>query len=393
MRDILFLAHRLPYPPDRGDRIRSWHILKYLAGKARVHVAALADSTADADAQAAMRDTLGEALGDVCVAVRPRFPVLALTRALVQGQPLSLAMFDHADIRRFVAAKLADENVGTIFAFSSQMAQFVPADARQNFIMDFVDVDSAKFDAYAAAGGPKAWLYAREGRALAAWEGTTARRASASLFVSQAEANLFTRRSGIPGTAVSNGIDLAYYQSRAERPEQPPLIVFTGQMDYAPNVEAVTAFANGDWPRIRRACPDARFAIVGRNPAKRVMGLGAVPGIEVTGAVADVRDWLARATVAVAPLKTARGIQNKVLEAMAMAKPVVASPAAFEGIEAEAGQDLIVSDNMAASVIDLLANPQRAEALGQAARRRVEAAYDWDARLKSLDALLEKPQG
>jgi sugar transferase (PEP-CTERM/EpsH1 system associated) len=286
---------------------------------------------------------------------------------------------------------LAGDRIGTVFAFSGQMAQFVPETLSQRFVMDFGDMDSAKFAQYADEGaGPMRWINRREGEKLFAFERATAARADASLFVSEAEANLFRARTGLANIQpLSNGIDVDYFDPAADfprlSPEQRgdrPMILFTGQMDYAPNAAAVGWFAGKALPLI----PGARFVIAGRNPVPSVRAL-AGDRVHVTGAVADIRSWLAAADIVVAPLRLARGIQNKVLEAMAMAKPVCASPAAFEGIEAEPGRHLVVADTaeaMAESIRSLLADRGRADALGQAARRHVVHSYTWQARLGPL---------
>jgi sugar transferase (PEP-CTERM/EpsH1 system associated) len=397
MDDILFLAHRIPFPPDRGDKMRSWHMLRHLAGLARVHLACFADDEADAAHLGALRAALGGRLGSAHVEVRWNNPLVAGLRALATGAPVSLTLFDSPRLRRFVSDVVAREPVGTIFAFSSQMAQFVPLGPR--FVMDFVDMDSAKFADYAQAGGPKAWLFRRESQRLFAFERATAARADSSLFVSEAEAALFRDRAGLAQadiSAVGNGIDLSYYDPAADfarlEPAPGPLIVFTGQMDYRPNVEAVAHFAATAFPRIRAAMPDVRFAIVGRNPVPAVQQLASRDGVLVTGSVADVRSWLAAADVVVAPLLVARGIQNKVLEAMAMGRPVVASQPAFEGIEALPGRDLLVADDPVEAVTALLADPDRRAEMGTAARRRMEIAYRWEARLAPLTEMLRGPE-
>jgi sugar transferase (PEP-CTERM/EpsH1 system associated) len=242
------------------------------------------------------------------------------------------------------------------------------------------------------------WVNAREAQRLADFERAVAQRADVSLFVSQAEAALFRSRVNLPGAdirALSNGIDLGYFDAKASFEPAPrgegPLLVFTGQMDYRPNVEAVCAFAEEAMPLILRERPDARFAIVGRNPAPAVRRLDGRNGCLVTGPVADVRSWLAAADVVVAPLTIARGIQNKVLEAMAMARPVVVSRPAWEGIDAVPGEELLVADGVgdqARLVLELLADPDRARAIGLAARSKVETAYRWDARLAPLAEII-----
>ncbi|HEX9946610.1 MAG TPA: TIGR03087 family PEP-CTERM/XrtA system glycosyltransferase [Allosphingosinicella sp.] len=387
MAEILFLAHRIPFPPDRGDKIRTFHELRHLAGLGRVHLACLADDEADAANLAGLREALGPALGEAHVEVRRTTRVVAGARALLEGKPASLTLFDSLALRGFVERMLASGRISTIFAFSGQMAQFVPEDVQARFVMDFGDVDSAKFESYGAEGGAMAPVHRREGRMLAAFERSVAARADVSLFVSDAEADLFRRRSGLAAAdirALQNGVDLDYYDPAARFPalaERGPLIVFTGQMDYAPNIDAVRWFAGEVMPML----PKARFAIVGRKPPEAVRRL-AGPRTIVTGSVPDVRSWLAAADVVAAPLRIARGIQNKVLEAMAMARPVVASPAAFEGIEAEPGRHLLVADGaeaQAEAIAGLLEDRERAEAMGQGARRRMEQVYRWEARLAS----------
>ena len=241
------------------------------------------------------------------------------------------------------------------------------------------------------------WVNRREGRVLAQFESEIAQRAVASLLVSEAEAKLFRDRTGASTVmAMGNGIDTGFYDpdgqyKKLHPPFPDPLIVFTGQMDYRPNVEAVSDFAHHAMPMIRAQQPEATFAIVGRNPTQAVSDLSMLPGVQVTGAVDDVRTWLAAADVIVAPLRIARGIQNKVLEAMAMAKPVIASPAAAEGIDAEHGQHLFVEENIAAEaarVCALLAEPGSGIAIGKAARAHVIAHYGWRSQLAPLDRLM-----
>lgn len=231
------------------------------------------------------------------------------------------------------------------------------------------------------------WLMRREARLLAAFEREVAGRAGASAFVSAAEAEVFGDPRAI---AIENGIDTRHFDPAAGfvplEKAAGPLIVFTGQMDYRPNVDAVTDFARGALPAIRARHPDARFAIVGRAPTAGLHALARQAGVTVTGAVDDVRPWLAAADVCVAPLLLARGVQNKVLEAMAMARPVVASPAAAEGIDH--GGFVRVAEDSAAAVCDLLAHPDAARAIGEGARAQVIHRYAWEARLAPLDALL-----
>lgn len=400
--EILFLVHRAPWPPDRGDRIRSWHMFEALAKLAPVHVAALADNEQDAAiARAKMAPLCKSLVVEVRKASRPQ----ALVQAALTGDPVSNRLFRNAPLARHVSGLLSHGDVSHIVAFSGQMAQYLPPPSHFSgpVVMDFVDVDSAKFATYAEQDRrqPLHWVHARETRVLGAYEAEVARRVDASLFVSEAEAALFRARSGLGSgkvRAVENGIDTERFDPAltfdAVDGGEGQLAVFTGQMDYRPNIDAVRWFAADILPLIRRQHPAARFAIVGRAPTDEVRALARLPGVAVTGEVADVRPWLAAADAVVAPLLLARGVQNKLLEAMAMARPVVASAAAAEGIDAVAGEHLLVADDaagMAAAVGALFDDREGAGRMGQAARARMISRYGWDARLAPLGELLGLP--
>ena len=378
--EILFLAHRVPFPPDRGDKIRSFHVLRHLAARARVHLVAFADDPRDLTPPPEFRALLGD-----CVVVersKPRWRVGI--EALASGRPLSLTAFDDARVHAAVARIVHERAIDRIYAFSGQMAQYLPDGVPA--VMDFVDADSAKFAAFANdASAVSRWMYRREARLLGRYERSVTARVEASLFVSAEEAAL------VPGArALENGIDTGFFDPAARFVPvvgQGRLIVFTGQMNYKPNVDAVISFARDVLPCIRAEHPDVRFAIVGRAPVGQVRAL-ADEAVIVTGEVPDVRGWLAAAAVVVAPLGLARGIQNKVLEAMAMARPVVASPAAAEGIDHAGTIRVADGTAMSGAVSTLLGDEDDARALGQAARARVRARYAWDACLAPLDAMM-----
>lgn len=393
MGGTLFLAHRVPYPPDRGDKIRGWHLLRHLAARGPVHLVAFADDPRDLNHDA----VLAEVCASHHVAWRGKPQWRAGLEALASGQPISVAAFADDGVKDRVRTLLAGKPIDTIFVFSGQMAQYVPGGGVHRVVMDFCDVDSAKFATYAtSARPPMGWVMAREARLLAAFEHEVADRADASLFVSEAEAALFRAAGPAPRVSVvENGIDTAFFDPAAafDRGAATPGLTFTGQMDYAPNVEAACWFASEVMPRLVERGIDLPFNIVGRAPTRAVEAL-AGPRVCVTGEVPDVRPWLAAAPVAVAPLLTARGVQNKVLEAMAMARPIVASAVAAEGIE-HRGTLLVAADADAFTdrIVALLADRAAAEAQGQAARACVEDRYGWAARLAALDAILDRPHG
>ncbi|MCA1197379.1 TIGR03087 family PEP-CTERM/XrtA system glycosyltransferase [Sphingomonas sp. R647] len=390
MGDILFLSHRVPFPPDRGDKIRAFNIIRYLSERKRVHLVAFADDPADLK----RKSGLSKLTGNRQIVWRSKPQVLAGVQSLLSHRPVSLTAFDNAEVHRAVESMLARHAIDTIYVFSSQMAQYVPLRPRQRVVMDFVDMDSAKFASYGETSrGFTGWMMRREARLLGAHEKAVAARADASLFVSEEEAQLFRERMGAERVhAVGNGIDTEKFDPGAQFKRidtMGDLIVFTGQMDYRPNIEGVTWFVETILPHIRLRHPNARFAIVGRKPTDAVRALAKHPGVSVTGEVADVRPWLQAASVVVAPLKLARGVQNKVLEAMAMARPVVASRAAATGIDhggtIEVGETV---GEIADAVTRILSDPKTGAEFGALARQRVIDHYSWDARLSVLDDLI-----
>ena len=400
MAEILFLVHRAPWPPDRGDRIRSWHMFEALAKLAPVHVAALADNAEDA---AAAREKMAPLCKSLTIEVRKASRPVALIQAVLRGEPVSNRLFRSAALARHVDNLVGRGGITHIVAFSGQMAQYIPAAFDGPVLMDFVDVDSAKFATYAEQdkSQPLNWVHKRESGKLGAYEAEVAGTVDASLFVSEAEAALFRAQSALGADkvrAVENGIDTARFDPTipldAVGTGEGPLAVFTGQMDYRPNIDAVRWFAKDILPLIRQRHPQARFAIVGRAPTDEVRALAALPGVTVTGEVPDVRPWLAAADAVVAPLLLARGVQNKLLEAMAMARPVVASAAAATGIEATPGEHMFVADGAAAmadAVCHVFDDQAAAATMGNAARAQMIARYGWDARLAPLGELLGLP--
>ncbi|MCX7676120.1 MAG: TIGR03087 family PEP-CTERM/XrtA system glycosyltransferase [Alteraurantiacibacter sp.] len=391
--DILFLAHRLPFPPDRGDRIRSANILRALAALAPVHVGCLADSEEDRTGEA----ELASLAASHCVVTRGKPLALAGIEALLKGMPVSLTAFADYRLHAYVRDTLAKQPITAIYVFSGQMGQYVPADYAGRLVVDLCDVDSVKFENYAASGR-SVWLNRREARLLAQVETALARRADHTLLISQEEAGLLAAR--IPEArsirVLGNGIDAEHFAPHAVSPAalfdgSGPHIVFTGQMDYAPNVSAVIRMVQRIMPEVCRLLPNVRFHIVGRSPAHEVRALDGQNGTVVHGEVPDVRPYLAAANLAVAPLTIARGVQNKVLEAMAMARPVILSPEAATGISATSGTHFQVAETDAAFIAHILrlaTDPVAALAMGEAARRFVIARQSWPAMLADLPAML-----
>ncbi|MFO6429489.1 TIGR03087 family PEP-CTERM/XrtA system glycosyltransferase [Erythrobacter sp. W302b] len=395
MGEILFLAHRVPFPPDRGDRIRSHHLLKALARLAPVHVGCFADGPGEGEAALAVVAT------SHCIAPRNKPLPLAGVEAVLSGKPVSLTAFHSRQLERWVRDTIAARDIAAIVVFSGQMGQYVPADFKGRVLIDLCDVDSAKFASYAAAG-ERVWLYAREARLLAAEEERLGRRADATILISEAEAALYRSRLTAPDTVnarvIGNGIDAALFDPACVTPhpgiaEQPgPRFVFTGQMDYRPNEQGALWVIEALMPKVRTRYPQATFHVVGRNPTARLMAHHGTPGVRVWGEVPDVRPFIAAADAVLAPLLIARGVQNKVLEAMAMAKPVVLTPDAATGIAARDGKDWLVCPPdpaaMWARIEAVLSDPEATARIGAAARRFVLDHHGWEAMLAPLAGLI-----
>lgn len=390
---VLALVHRVPFPPNKGEKIRAYQELKHLHAKGhQIDLLTFADVEEDL--------AHGPELEKICRRVRivPKDKKLGRLRsgfALPIGRPLSVGYFHSCRMRRALAAWWSETRYDVAFCYSSPMAEYVRGLALPK-VMDFVDVDSDKWRQYAEhTKQPMRAVYELEARLLATYERTIAEAFDASILVSTAEAEAFQKVAprarrvlGIP-----NGVDTRYFGEtvREPAPASRPLLVFVGQMDYFANVDAVVWFARSVFPRIRAQRPEARFRIVGRAPTPEVEALAQLPGVEVTGGVPDVRTHLGAATIVVAPLRIARGIQNKVLEALAARVPAVVSPNAFEGIEGKAGEHALVARSeaeTAEAVERLLLDPALAERLVREARRLVEERYAWAPAMDRLEAVL-----
>ncbi|MHA6333428.1 TIGR03087 family PEP-CTERM/XrtA system glycosyltransferase [Qipengyuania sp. CAU 1752] len=402
MGEILFLSHRIPFPPDRGDKIRSHHLLKALVQLAPVHVGTFAETEGDLAAEG----DLARIAASYRLVRRSKPLPLAGLDALATGRPISLAAFDNAALRRWVGEVVTTRPIDTIFVFSGQMGQYIPADFSGRVVIDLCDVDSAKFEAYGASGhSPRSWIDRREGVVLAREEERLVRRADTVMLVSENEAELLrsrlhdVRHADI--RAIRNGIDAALFDPVTVAPHPGlvegagPHLVFTGQMDYPPNIAAAERMVTAILPALRASHPSASFHIVGRAPTGRVQALEKMAGVRVWGEVPDVRPFLRAADLVVAPLDIARGIQNKVLEAMAMGRPVLVSPEAATGIDAEDGTHFAIADTDAAMIeqaIALLEDTTKAASLGRAARDYVLAHQAWPAMLAPL-ARIARPDG
>ncbi|MBN9522464.1 TIGR03087 family PEP-CTERM/XrtA system glycosyltransferase [bacterium] len=377
---VLYLTHRVPYPPDKGDRIRNYHLLRGLARRARVWLGCLADEPVSAEARAEL-DRLCE-----WVAIRPvggKSRWLRAALSVATGGSVSEGVFANPVLAKYVFQWSVEVDFAAVVVSASSMAPYLrdfDLGGVPRFV-DLVDVDSQKWHDFAdATRGPKRWLYRLEATRVRKLERRLPEWTEAVAVVSRAEADVFDSFTR-PGaaTVAANGVDLDYFAPRSVPIE--PALVFVGAMDYLPNVDGAVWFAREVWPAIRAKHPAAEFRVVGRKPTPEVQRLAELPGVKVLGTVPDVRPFVASAAAAVVPLRLARGIQNKVLEALAMARPVVAAPPALAALGTVPGEHLLraaTSAEWVEACCGLLADPARGTELGAAGRRYVEAHHHWE---------------
>jgi len=395
---ILYLCHRIPYPPDKGEKIRAYHQIAQLARRHEVHLVSFGERPYD--------PANAEALRRICASVeivqRPLFTAaVGSLGALLGTRPLSIAAYDSKAVRTAVAKRCRATPPDVALVYSAAMAPFAERMACPR-LLDFVDVDSEKWRVYGERmRPPMSFVYAAEATRLATYEARMAEVFDHSILVSEAERRILAARvPGLRASVIPNGVDLEYFRPAAgqgdpgdPRPEIRPRAVFVGMMDYYPNCDAVVYFAKEILPRVRAEIPDFEFHVVGRRPTAVVRALGRLPGITVTGGVPDVRPHLMEALVAVAPFRIARGIQNKVLEAMACAIPVVGTSLAFQGIPAAVRDGIRIADEpgaLAGLIVELARTPSLRAERGGAARAYVERHHRWDAVAAALEGVLER---
>jgi len=393
--DILFLAHRFPYPPDKGDRIRSFHLLKWLAGRARVHLATLADEPFEAES--------ARALSELCATVSvheitPAARRLRSAWSLARGRTATEGAFQSPSLARTLDDWANRISFDLAIASSSGVAPHLRRASLRGVpaLVDLVDVDSQKWLDYARfSRGPARWLYRLEGARLRRVERSIPSWAIGALLVSRAERDLFGSFHDATGVhVVENGVDLEALAPREEVVEEPQSCVFVGALDYRPNIDAIRWFCREVWPELLQRRPDSRLRVVGHRPVAAVEELGSIPGVEIVGQVPDVRPQLERASVVVVPLRIARGIQNKVLEALAMGKSVLASPEALKGFRPDL--DVPVRSAAAAGewvegLLALFGDAEERRRLGRAGRAFALAHHQWDRCLEPLAEILGVP--
>lgn len=396
MKKLLYLVHRIPYPPNKGDKIRSFHFLKALAEKYEIYLGTFIDDPDDWQYVDALKSYCKDSF---CVDLQPKWAKLISLSGFLSNEALSLPYYRNQALQTWVDSVIETHDIQQAMIFSSPMAQYLVNHPQVDLVADYVDVDSDKWLQYAKSKRwPASWVYQRESLKLLDYEIDMANRAKSTLFVSEQESQLFKQLA--PSVSekidyVNNGVDTVFfdpsltYESPFAQAEM--AIVFTGAMDYWANVDAVIWFAQEVFPLVKQQCADARFYIVGSKPTKQVLQLAeADESIIVTGRVEDVRHYVANAAVVIAPLRIARGIQNKVLEAMAMAKPVVVTPAAMEGIAVTENIQIAVAaepSKFAEQVVNYL---HALNTIVLENRYYVQAEFSWQHNGKRLCGIIDR---
>jgi sugar transferase (PEP-CTERM/EpsH1 system associated) len=388
--NVLFLCHRVPFPPSSGSKVRAFHIIRHLAAQGhRVTVASLARTPEELEQ--------AEGLAEYCTArILERIGgTAALARMIARlptSHPSSFGYFHSPRLAHRVRTALATTPYDLVFVHSSSMAPYAlaaPPGALR--VLDFCDMDSEKWREYGRYKAfPMSAGFRLEGVKLGAEEARLARQFDLCTCATPAE--LHTLKELAPDAASDwfpNGVDTAHFSPREGY--EPNLIVFVGRMDYFPNQQAVTDFCRDLLPQLQRRRPALRFEIVGADPPRSVRALGERSGVTVTGTVPDVREHVRRAALTVAPLRIARGTQNKVLESMAMGVPVVLSPAVARGVDAVPGQHFLCAatpEEWEAAILRVLDSPALRNELALNGRERVVGALGWDASMARLDGLI-----
>ncbi len=388
---ILFLAQRVPYPPNKGDKLRSYHLIRGLAANHEISLACLADNTEDIEHAGVLKKWCQSV--DV-IYLRKNVSRLRAVRALFSSKPLTLGYFHSPLLLQLVRQKLQQERFDAIFIYCSSMAPYVEDVATISRVIDFVDVDSEKWKQYSRfARFPLSWVYALESRRLRHYEKLVAASFDHCFLVSEKEVEDFRKRV-FPCkamTAICNGVDCRAF-SPTEEQYDPQALVFTGAMDYFANVEAVVHFVREILPLVVARKPGVKLYVVGSNPAHELITLAREnPRVIVTGYVERVQPYMAKAAVFVAPMRIARGVQNKILEAMAMGLPVVTTSLGYEGLNAVPEKDLFVEDNersFALRILSLMEDKALRLAMSRQARAYVNDSCSWQASSEKLENIL-----
>ncbi len=390
----------MPYPPNKGEKIRTFHQIEYLLGKGHDIFLCFPYTS---DNELGPIQHLNKQYGVQTKYHKIGKPYLRYISGLLLNKPLSVSNFYSMGLQKKLDALIKKESFNNIVCTSSSMAEYIFSskvlanhETRPKLIMDFMDLDSDKWRQYSENSViPFRWIYRRESLLLSSYERKIVDFFDSSFFISEAEVELFCQNSDCPKKplAIGNGIDIVTFKPASQPANnKDPVFIFTGVMDYKPNIDAVLWFAHHVWPLITQTHSGSRFIIAGMNPVQSVMELEKVKGIEVTGFVDDILPYYHQSNFFVAPLRIARGVQNKVLQAFACGLPVISTSMGAEGIECTDKRDIMIADTPEAfygCIDELNSNKVLYQSVKKFAIDLVENHFSWDAKLSKLKDILD----
>lgn len=388
---ILYVCHRFPYPPKRGGKIRPFNMIKHLSARHEVTVASLVRTPEEArDGQGIAPHCAHFEMGHVSNPIQ----MLRMVARLPTLTPSSMGFFYSPELARHIRRLLEGERFDLIFVHCSSVAQYIEHVRDIPKILDFGDMDSQKWLEYARSKPfPLSLGYRLEGSKMEREEKRLARRFDFCTATTRAEwQTLESYASGVPTDWFPNGVDATYF-SPTDEPYDPDTVSFVGRMDYYPNQECMFDFCKRTLPLLKARRPTIELLIVGADPSPAVKRLGEIPGVTVTGSVPDVRPFVRRSAVMVAPLNIARGTQNKILEAMAMGVPVVTSQVAAGGVDALDREHFLMAsspEEYAQAILRMIEDRSERQRLSMAGRARMLSHHDWEKSMERLDRIIDR---
>lgn len=398
--NILFIAQRIPYPANKGEKIRSFHQIKYLADQGH-KITVLSPYEKEEEQSFALQLSQFENIYCECVPLESK--LLRLLSGLVKNESLSVANFYSTTLQKKIDITIEQNDFNAIICTSSAVAKYTFCSStlknqenKPMLLMDFMDLDSDKWQQYAnTSNWPMTWIYQREAKILAKYEQKIVQYFKACFFIADAEVNLFQTKSKHSQNVhtLGNGMDTnTFFPTKTPPNNEQPVFLFTGVMDYKPNVDAVIWFVQNIWPSLLNKYPMAKFIIAGMTPSPAVKELQNISGIEVTGYVDDILPYYHQSDYFVAPFRLARGVQNKVLQAFACGLPVISTPMGAEGIDCLEKKDILLASNKEEflTAISLLEQDDELKnSIKESALRLINERYSWEGKLQILENILQ----
>jgi len=396
----LYLSQRVPYPPNKGEKLRTFHQIKYLLENGH-EIFLCCPYTSDSELDLLKQFTTQYGVHAKKSKLGPK--ILRYFSGMICHKALSVSNFYSSSLQKIIDQLIINETFNNIVCTSSSLAEYIfnsstlpKSKNRPKLIMDFMDLDSDKWKQYSDSSTfPMKWVYKRESTLLEKYEQKIYHFFDACFFISMAEVELFCKKYHCTDKplAIGNGIESETFTPALHPTENSdPVFIFTGVMDYKPNIDSVLWFTEKVWPRITAKHPDSRFIIAGMNPVPGILALNKIKGIEVTGYVDDILPYYHQSDIFIAPLRIARGVQNKVLQAFSCGLPVISTSMGAEGIDYTDGEDILLADTPEEffdSIELLINNKFLYGSLKENALNLIRNHYSWDAKLAPLKKILQ----